>query len=91
MHYVEYVNDDRSYCHASEKVDFMRKVSKGLLLPILGINSCLKPDKMYKKWFLIFSYIYIYIERNIKYIICTVIVNYAGYKIHSCNINVQEK
>jgi len=61
MHYVEYVNDDRSYCHASEKVDFMRKVSKGLLLPILGINSCLKPDKMYKKWFSIFSYIYIYI------------------------------
>lgn len=87
MHYVEYVNDDRSYCHASERADFIRKVSKGLLLPISRINSCLKPDKMYKKWFSIFSCI----ERNIKYIICTVIVNYAGYKIHSCNINVQEK
>lgn len=61
----------------------MSEVSKGLLLPVLGINSCLEPGKIYKKSSIFSSNIHIK-----KYKVYS-LYNHCKlcwiYKMHSCN------
>jgi hypothetical protein len=49
MHCVDYINDIEVIAAPVAWADFNGEVSKGLFLPILEINSCLEPDKIYKK------------------------------------------